>query len=243
MKLIGYKTINGIVEVVTGLHIGGSTAIIEIGGRDNPVIRNPRTREPYIPGSSLKGKMRSLLEWSDGKVNWNPGKNDHGDPHKWCKDMGCNICVVFGTSADEAELGPSRLIVRDAYLAKAFTDDMKKRNPEWTHLDITEDKSENSINRISARANPRSLERVVAGVRFDFSMSYRVFDMGGDDNGTRDEGLFNTVLEGLKLIEKDTLGGAGSRGCGQVKIMIDLGDGDLKPAAGVKPADIKTQLL
>ena len=231
MKLKGYKHIKGIVEVVTGLHIGGSTTIIEIGGKDNPVIKHPITKEPYIPGSSLKGKMRSLLEWELGlvddreKVNGKDNR-DYGDVHKYnglnCKQKNCPICVIFGTSADDAGLGPTRLVVRDAVLDENFKNRQREKDSAWTVLDLTEDKYENTINRITARANPRNFERVISGVEFSFGVSYRVFENG--DNGKLDENLFKHVIEGLKLIQKDALGGAGSRGCGQIRFKIKVGD-------------------
>lgn len=239
MKLKGYKNIEGIIEVVTGLHIGGSTTMIEIGGKDNPVIKNPLTKEPYIPGSSLKGKMRSLLEWKLGKINTDQSSRDYGDVHKWCNNRNCPICVIFGTSADEAGLGPTRLIVRDAVLDDNYKERQKTKDSAWTVLDLTEDKYENTINRITARANPRNFERVVSGVEFSFKMSYRVFENG--DNGESDEALFSNVLDALKLIEKDALGGAGSRGCGQVKFMIDI-NGQLKPVNEVNANDFKTTI-
>ena len=60
MKLVRIYTITGTIETVTGLHIGAGKDSIEIGGMDNPVIKHPHTGEHYIPGSSLKGKVRSL---------------------------------------------------------------------------------------------------------------------------------------------------------------------------------------
>jgi CRISPR-associated protein Csm3 len=231
MKLKGYKNIEGIIEVITGLHIGGSTSIIEIGGKDNPVIKHPLTKEPYIPGSSIKGKMRSLLEWELGliddreKVNGIDNKN-YGEVHRYngfnCQQKNCPICVMFGTSADDAGLGPTRLVVRDAVLDENFKNRQKEKDSTWTVLDLTEDKYENTINRITARANPRNFERVISGVEFSFGVSYRVFENG--DNGNLDENMFKHVIEGLKLIEKDALGGAGSRGCGQVRFKIKIGD-------------------
>lgn len=237
MKLKGYKNIEGSIEVITGLHIGGSTTIIEIGGKDNPVIKHPITKEPYIPGSSLKGKMRSLLEWKLGKIDTIHDSKNYGEVHKWCNNKSCPICVIFGTSADEAGLGPTRLIVRDAVLNDDYKKNQKIKDSSWTVLDLTEDKYENTINRITARANPRNSERVVSGVEFSFKMSYRVFENG--DNGKSDEDLFSNVLDGLKLIEKDALGGAGSRGCGQVKFMIDI-NGQRKPLSEVNAADFVT---
>jgi CRISPR-associated protein Csm3 len=231
MKLKGYKNIEGIIEVITGLHIGGSTSIIEIGGKDNPVIKHPLTKEPYIPGSSIKGKMRSLLEWKLGLIDDKEkisGENnkDYGGVHKYngpnCQQKKCPICVIFGTSADDAGLGPTRIVVRDAVLDEDFKNRQREKDSAWTVLDLTEDKYENTINRITARANPRNFERVISGVEFSFGVSYRVFENG--DNGNLDENLFKHVIEGLKLIEKDALGGAGSRGCGQVRFKIKIGD-------------------
>jgi len=237
MKLIGYKKIEGIIEVITGLHIGGSTTIIEIGGKDNPVIKHPITKEPYIPGSSIKGKMRSLLEWKLGKINTNPNSRDYGEVHKWCKDKECPICVIFGTSAEDAGIGPTRLVVRDAFLDDNFKKKQKDKDPNWSTIDLTEDKYENTINRITAMANPRNFERVISGTQFHLNMSYRVFDNG--DNGAVDEKLFEYVLDGLKLIEKDALGGAGSRGCGQVSFQL-MSNGNLKPLSEVIISDFKT---
>lgn len=238
MKLIGYKRIEGIIELVTGLHIGGSTTIIEIGGKDNPVIKHPITKEPYIPGSSIKGKMRSLLEWKLGKVNTDRNSNDFGEVHKWCNDTTCPICVIFGISAEDAGIGPTRLIVRDAVLDEAYKKRQKEKNLSWTPIDLTEDKYENTINRITARANPRNFERVISGAEFSFKMGYRVFENG--DNVSADESLFGHVLDGLRLIERDALGGAGSRGCGQVKFWINLNDGAIKTLDEVDSSDFPT---
>ncbi|MCK4818724.1 type III-A CRISPR-associated RAMP protein Csm3 [bacterium] len=238
MKLIGYKRIEGIIEVITGLHIGGSTTIIEIGGKDNPVIKHPITKVPYIPGSSIKGKMRSLLELKLGKLNTDRNSNDFGEVHKWCNDKECPICVIFGTSAEEAGIGPTRLIVRDAVLDENYKDRQKEKNLSWTPIDLTEDKYENTINRITARANPRNFERVISGAEFSFKMSYRVFENG--DNGSVDERLFEHVLDGLRLIEQDALGGAGSRGCGQVKFHINVNGGEPKTLDDISGSDFPT---
>lgn len=238
MKLKGYKNIEGIIEVVTGIHIGGSTTIIEIGGKDNPVIKHPITKEPYIPGSSLKGKMRSLLEWKLGliddreKLNGEDNK-DYGEVHKYsgpkCQKKECPICVIFGTSANDAGLGPTRLVVRDAVLDEDFKNRQREKDSAWTVLDLTEDKYENTINRITARANPRNFERVISGAEFSFKMSYRVFENGDNgDNGKSDEDMFKHVIEGLKLMEKDALGGAGSRGCGEIRFKIKVGQDDFR---------------
>lgn len=208
MKQIATKKITGKIVVKTGLHIGAGNDKVEIGGMDNPIIRNPLTREPYIPGSSIKGKMRSLMEWKLDKLKTTGGKVCS------CGNSDCEICRVFGsanTKSDDAkDRGPTRLIVRDATLSE----DWKKKFQDGKA--IIEEKSENSLNRITAEANPRPIERVVPGVEFDFEIAYRVIDTG--DNGSTDEKYFKeVVLEGLKLLQNDYLGGGGSRGNGQIE--------------------------
>lgn len=108
MNSIGYKVVTGNIKCITGLRIGGSSNTIEIGGLDNPIIKSPIDDWPYIPGSSIKGKIRSLLEWDLGIISTN------GDPHS-CKQIDCIICRIFGNS-EEVEKGPSRGIFRDASL-------------------------------------------------------------------------------------------------------------------------------
>ena len=116
MKQLGIKTISGKIEIKTGLHIGGGSDTVQIGGIDSSVIKNPLTNEPYIPGSSIKGKMRSLIEWKMGKMS---GKK-LGDPCDCGKDS-CPICRVFGCgngSSKSETRGPTRIIVRDAVLSE-----------------------------------------------------------------------------------------------------------------------------
>lgn len=61
--------ISGIIELKSGLHIGTSNAFAAIGATNNPIIKDPLTNLPYIPGSTLKGKMRSLLYRTDYNSN------------------------------------------------------------------------------------------------------------------------------------------------------------------------------
>lgn len=208
MRLLTHKIIKGEIECITGLHIGGSADTIEIGGMDNPIIKHPITGFPYIPGSSIKGKMRSLLELKYGLFEQN------GDVHRYCGKKDCHICRIFGTSADTSEIGPGRLIIRDAHLTESSIEELKKLKRD-KGLPYSEEKYENSINRINARANPRPIERVPAGIRFYFELVYRIFDT--DDSGKIDIDLIKYIKEGLKLIENDALGGSGSRGSGKVK--------------------------
>lgn len=207
MQQLETKKITGKIIVKTGLHIGADNDKVEIGGMDNPIIRNPLTQEPYIPGSSIKGKMRSLLEWKLGKV-----AASRGMPC-FCGKADCEICRVFGSAnqgekGDEAK-GPTRIIVRDAVLTKEWAEKFREGKP------IIEEKSENIINRITAEAIPRPIERVVPGVEFDFEIAYRVIDTG--DGGAKDKEYFDSVVkEGLRLLRGDFLGGGGSRGNGQI---------------------------
>ncbi|MCR4422264.1 MAG: type III-A CRISPR-associated RAMP protein Csm3 [Spirochaetales bacterium] len=217
MKLKTIKKITGKIEVATGLHIGAGNDSLEIGGMDNPVVKNPNTGEPYIPGSSLKGKIRYLLEWKYNKIgrDKNTG-NINGDPCN-CGKPDCFICRIFGCSDSKNrqnnadKLGPTRIIFRDAEFSK-------DNNIEEV---IIEEKHENTIDRVNASANPRSMERVVQGVKFDFELIYKVYDLG--DSGKTDEDNFDKVIEGLGLLELDYLGGGGSRGNGKIKF-IDLVD-------------------
>ncbi len=229
MKQIGLKKITGKIVVKTGLHIGADSSTVEIGGMDNPIIRNPLTREPYIPGSSIKGKMRSLMEWKLGRLDMTPDDiRKKGGPCV-CGKADCPICRVFGRAnknqkskntndknktpndknAADNMRGPTRIIVRDAFLTKEWSEKFNQGKA------IVEEKSENSLNRITAEANPRPIERVVPGVEFDFEIDYRVIDTG--DNGDTDEKFFKTVVkEGLKMLQNDYLGGGGTRGNGQI---------------------------
>ena len=73
LKLQKYISIRAKLVTKTGLRIGGTEEGMSIGGAENPVIRDYYGK-PYIPGSSLKGKMRSLLEQSTGRL----GRNGSG---------------------------------------------------------------------------------------------------------------------------------------------------------------------
>ncbi len=203
-QFTGNILIRGQIECLTGLHIGGSKDKMEIGGVDSPVVRDPVTRQPYIPGSSLKGKMRMLLEYLTGKVTKNGGVHS-------CAEADCPVCRVFGSSAaEERRCGPTRLSVRDAYPDKttvALWDTMD------SELLFAEMKSENFLNRITSAANPRFLERVVKGSKFDLDMVYSVYDVDAHD----DLKFFDHVRTSLVLLEQSALGGNGSRGYGRVK--------------------------
>lgn len=188
----------GTIVLKTGLHIGGTNTALNIGGPDKFVVRNPITQLPYIPGSSLKGKMRSLIELAYGET-------DNGSV---TKDPNTKAGKLFGLSSDIENGHPSRIIVRDGEL----------KNPEElnnTDLLYTESKTEVNINRITAEPNPRTFERVPAGAKFNLEMVLNFFD------GDNEDELRNTIKDAIRLLEDDYLGGNGSRGYGQVKIILD----------------------
>lgn len=212
MKLTKILTIKAELHCVSGLHIGAGDTEMHIGGIDNTVVRDPVTQLPYIPGSSLKGKIRSLLEWRTGAVKSKPLAWTDYLANGSRNDI-LQILQLFGTGgsdklteAEARKLGPTRLSFWDCRLNSNWAEAMDKAN-----LLTTEAKSENSIDRISGTAdNPRFTERVVAGAIFDFRLSLKVLD---DEAET----LLKTVFAGMQLLEHDSLGGSGSRGYGKVE--------------------------
>jgi CRISPR-associated protein Csm3 len=236
------------MKALTGLRVGGTKENFDIGGLDNPVIKTLGVIEnydgrknnlpegaPYIPGSSLKGKMRSLLEWAKGRVEYmieeakknskekkerkeqkeqeeNEEVKQAGNP---CICGRCEICKVFGTGSAETlkklgleELpGPPRLRVFDAY---PTWESIQKLQEILGENIFTEIKTENAINRLTSKANPRKVERVPAGVVFFGEMAFHLF-------AKEDPELLRVVFEGMRLLEDDYLGGYGSRGSGKVR--------------------------
>lgn len=188
--MYGKILISGKIEVLTGMHIGGSDSFSAIGAIDAPVIRDTLSGLPIIPGSSIKGKMRTLLarELSDNIVL----QNANDDPLK--------VRRLFGSNRDK-KVQPSRLIFRDCTLI----------NKEELNYSATEVKFENTINRSTGVANPRQIERVVPGAMFDFSLVYDVHEIDEVD-----EDFANIVLA-MQMLQVDYLGGHGTRGYGKVR--------------------------
>lgn len=205
MKLENIYKIEGKITVITGLHIGAGNDTMEIGGMDQPIIKHPMTEAPYVPGSSIKGKMRSLLEtryFIDRDVT--RGFLKTGKPCN-CGEKDCPACTIFGNTAKDPDTGPTRIVVRDANLTAEFQEKFASGKLPM------EVKYENTIDRVKGTAmHPRPLERVPAGVQFDFNISLKQYEDDADD-------LKDYVLKGLKMIELDALGGNSSRGCGQVR--------------------------
>ena len=198
-KLVKKIKIQTSITLVTGLHIGGSSDNVEIGGIDNPVIKlATRGNEPYIPGSSLKGKMRCLLEQTAGasKVGMDKKVN--------------NLFGITESKDLKTDNQPSKLIVRDAILSK----ESKEALLACDNLDMpyTENKWENVINRTKGIAeHPRQSERVPAGAVFNAEFVLNIWD---DD---KEDDLLALFEKGIRLLENDYLGGSGSRGYGQIK--------------------------
>lgn len=208
LQFKGKYILSGEIRCVTGLHIGGTSTGPEIGGVDNPVIKDPLTERPYIPGSSLKGKLRALLEWSLGKVEKHPKHKDTYTAHFCGK---CPACIIFGPASDDTAVrmaaGPTRLTVRDSFP----TEETLRRWEDWLGEGIyTEIKTENAVDRVTSEANPRPMERVPAGSAFEFEM---IFDIYRDE----DRKLLKDLFTAMHLLEDSALGGSGSRGHGRVR--------------------------
>ena len=189
--------ITGVLETKTGMHIGGSSAFSAIGAVDSPVIKDVRNGKPMVPGSSLKGKIRTLLAKKYNEAVVNPDN-----------DAEC-IRRVFGSAKKDRnnKIHASKIIVSDMFLMNE--DEIRDAGLQ----SMTEVKFENSINRATAVANPRQIERAIKGLQFGIDMIYEV------ENGKEDEVIDDIKLlaEGMKMLEYDYLGGSGSRGYGKVQ--------------------------
>ena len=184
--------ITGTIEVKTGMHIGGSSAFAAIGSVDAPVLKDARTSLPMIPGSSLKGKMRTLLAKEYNTTG----------ARKPDEDAPCLI-RLFG-SAKANKVKRSRVLVSDMFLKNA--DELRRQGLQ----SLTEIKFENTINRATAVANPRQIERVIRGSLFGLDIMYEA-----EEEGEIEED-FQILAEGFRLLSYDYLGGNGSRGYGKV---------------------------
>lgn len=221
LKLIGKLILEGELHCETGLHIGAGKGSLEIGGADNPVVKDSQGR-PYLPGSSLRGRIRALLEQATGLavpselVYISKRKGQEVRIHQSDRPDD-EICLLFGRSPGRMEkvgggeieshnATPARLAVFDAPLVlESITAQMRENLDD----ELTEVKSENAIDRITSQANPRTLERVPAGAKFKVRMVI-------DQLCPEDAALTGVLLQGLRLLEDDTLGGGGSRGSGRV---------------------------
>jgi len=213
MKTLQKKIfITGKIKTLTGLHIGGHNTHLDIGGVDNFVIKNPNNSEPYLPGSSLKGKIRSLLEQSYG----NFGDIKVGDlRHGPIDDPNHPITKVFGSVKGKNidKNIPARIIVRDGAITSEDNDN--------TDLPYTEVKTEIIVDRITAAASPRQIERVPADSEFKLDIVLNIWSNADDFQELPEVQIVQMLFNGMRLLEGDYLGGNGSRGSGQVKIGIE----------------------
>lgn len=187
------------LEVLTGMHIGGTNEFAAIGAIDSPVVRDVITRLPIIPGSTLKGKMRTLLsrQYSDKYLL----VKVENDPEI--------VKRLFGSSVDK-DYRIARLQFTDSKLSNL--NEIKEMGAERA----TEVKFENVINRITAEANPRQIERVISGCKFNISIMYNI----NPENQNNIEEIyedFKAIKDGFQLLEYDYIGGSGTRGYGKVK--------------------------
>ncbi len=211
VDLYGRIFVRGKIKAITGLHIGGSPTALAIGAVDNPVIRDTLTGRPYIPGSSVRGKMRSLWEKMTGvEQNWPIGK---GVKIHVCEKQKqydeCPVCQIYGVPGQLEASFPTRLVVRDAFLSKDSEKELRLQAK--TDMPYTEVKWEAAIDRVTSAAVPRQMERVPAGTVFDgFELVFSVYE-------EKDLERFIDVFEAMQLLEDDYLGGQGSRGSGKVR--------------------------
>ena len=216
VKFLGKAFISGKILVKTGLHIGGSKSSLDIGGLDLSVIKTADGEVPFIPGSSLKGKLRSLLAREVGSKDVSMDKSQHEE-----------LFEIFGFPAEseaadenrEAYVAATRLLVRDAFLNQE-----PFKNEAFQNLDFeyTEEKWENTIERTTGKAqHPRQLERVPAGAEFQFSLVYTVFDdlaLTPEASGLRKcDWHLEQIRKAMRYLQDDYLGGHGSRGYGQIE--------------------------
>jgi len=207
-NLYGRVFIECQIETQTGLHIGGAESSLSIGGVDNVVIRDPLSNRPYIPGSSLKGKMRSQMEKFHGlSQNQRIGQvfihtcNNAGDY------ADCVVCHVYGVPGQMDFSTSTRMVVRDVQLTE---ESVKALNSAKTDLPFSEVKWEAAIDRVTSAATPRQMERVPAGAVFGpAELVYSIYEAA-------DVARFANVVEGMQLLEDDYLGGSGSRGSGKI---------------------------
>ncbi len=257
--LFGNFVITGKIKTKEGLHIGAPKESVEIGGIDSPVIKHPVTGAPYIPGSSLKGKMRSIMEKATlaATKDFRYNRKEQQIQQHVCYDtdfsnddetgsgaLKCHVCRVYGSVGKKSNKGktgknyPARILVRDSYLSQKDGDN---KDLVVDNLYVFEAKTETAINRITASANPRTIERVPEGAIFLFEIIYRVFCKTDGPNKIDSAELkyvkqdIKNIFEVLALIQRDSLGGNISRGSGKVEFTLDkdkckyykIGGGDI----------------
>lgn len=208
--------IEGTLEVITGMHIGDSKEYSAIGAVDSPVIRDPINKLPMIPGSSLKGKLRTLLA-----KKYNPTLSNHNDDDEIIKRL-------FGGQSENKNSRSARILISDSVMEIDEEERIRKEGID----EVTEIKFENTINRLTGVANPRQIERVIRGTRFNLHMVYEMTD----ENETLED--LKLLKEGFDLLKYDYLGGHGTRGYGRV----DLTETDISIIIGEENQELEEKL-
>jgi len=224
-KLTGKIIISGTITATTGLHIGGSKSSLDIGGVDLNVIKT-RRGVPFIPGSSLKGKLRSMLAKTENSIAVSKREIKNEKPHELRDRFGRYvtdeevpfIIQLFGEAGDnEKQSEITRVLVRDAYMDEAKFDEKFGKSTEYADI-----KWENTIDRKTGTAkHPRQLERVPAGSAFNFELVYDLYDDANEAYGSGDKTKLQKHLWALdtamRLLQDDYIGGHGSRGYGRIE--------------------------
>lgn len=219
--------INGEITCKTGLHIGGSLETIEIGGSDNPIIKDTVSNLPFIPGSSIKGKLRSLLELSDKKSSQSVIENGGKVSTEGIAAEFFGVANNNETSKDDNDNESSKanndnessnnkfhnkLIVRDAFPTE---DTIKMWDKHSDIIDGAELKYENSLDRITSEATPRNIERVPVDSKFKLEIVLSIYDETYTTKS--DYESLNPLFKSMKLLQDDYLGGSGTRGFGKIE--------------------------
>lgn len=225
IKMQDIVEFKGFLKVLgSGLRIGGEKGVGAPGETDNPILRHPITQMPYVPGSSVKGKIRSLLE-----SRHCPQTQSTGLP---CKCGECLVCQLFGCGESRNIKSPSRLVFRDCQPTEST-------RSLWEDVGVSSEiKTEVLIDRNKGlsygRIGPRKTERIPAESDFAFAFSLRHFE--GDSLAE----YYAMLAEGFDLLERHYLGGSGSRGYGQVAVVGEDGQTPMsevmrQKAGGAKP--------
>ena len=219
--------IQGKMIVKTGLHIGGGEAFAAIGAVDSTVVKDPVSCNPMIPGTSLKGKLRTLLAKT---YNENAARKPDED---------CELLLRIFGSAKPGNVRRSRIQISDMFLENERA--LKNKGLQG----VTEVKFENTINRMTAVANPRQIERIVRGAEFGLDIVYNIEEAEKPERMEEAVEDIKVLAEGLKLLQYDYLGGSGSRGYGKVEfsdLCAKVVVGKLDESQVNKYNDILTQI-
>lgn len=247
--LQGRVFIQGDIYALTGLHIGGAAGALEIGGVDSPIIRNPLNNQPYIPGSSLRGKMRSLAERLHGSEQNFAINRARG------KEVFVHTCQSGGAPKSETPQGMSReeAAKLDEQKLAAWANAYRKRFracPVCSVFGVTGDEpvphptalvvrdvylSQASVKALEAAETDfpyteikweATIDRVTSAAtprqieRVPAGAVFENFELVYNIYDAAGRDWFSEVLKAMQLLEEDYLGGLGSRGGGKIAFRI-----------------------